>query len=309
MMARSGSAPPPPDDSLELRLGVFEHLDALIDEYGPSVPRSALETGRFWSGDRTLRLAEPQRAILKPAGWTTVLSVTTNLGVDARGRYQDELDASGRLHYDFMEETQAGGAAYNRALVTTKKAGLPLVLLVKVTTNYLAPIYPYIIESHDSRGVVLAPLDEPPVQLAGEHDLRRYRRRWAKERLHQEAFRISVLDAYGERCCICRINYRGLLDAAHIVEDSLLYGQPLVENGLALCKIHHAAYDGTMVGIDPDGFVHVRSDLLRASDGPMLRYGLQGFHRAPIDRPRDPRHSPAPERLARRWERFLVRQG
>jgi hypothetical protein len=78
-MARTGSAPPPPADSLELRLAVFEHLDALIDEYGPSIPRAALETGRFYFG-QTLRLIEPRRAILKPAGWDTVLTVTTNLG-------------------------------------------------------------------------------------------------------------------------------------------------------------------------------------------------------------------------------------
>lgn len=160
-MARIGSAPPPPADTLELRLAVFEHLDALIDEYGPSVPRAARETGEFYFEGRTLRLIEPRRAILKPAGWDTVLTVTTNLGVDDRGRYQDELDASGRLHHAFMRETQPSGAAYNRALIATLEVGLPLVLMVKVTSGYLAAIYPY------------------------------------------------LLDAYGERCCVCRINYRG----------------------------------------------------------------------------------------------------
>jgi putative restriction endonuclease len=308
-MARSGSAPVPPVDSLELRFAVFDYLDALLDEYGPSVPRTALETGSFHHEGRPLRLTERRRAILKPAGWNTVLTVTTNLGVDGQGRYQDELDASGRLHYVFMEETQASGAAYNRALLTTMAAGLPLVLMVKVTSGFLAPIYPYLIESRDERGVTLAPGDDTPAQFAAEHDLRRYRRRWAKERIHQEAFRISVLDAYGERCCVCRINYRGLLDAAQIIEDSLLYGQPVLENGLALCKIHHAAYDGALLGIDPDGIVHVRSDLLQAKDGPMLRHGLQGFHREPMRRPNNPRHAPARERLAHRWNRFLARQG
>lgn len=307
-MARIGSAPPPPTDSLELRLAVFEHLDALIDEFGPSVPRSALETGGFKYEGRTVRLVEPRRAILKPAGWNTVLTLTSNLGIDEHGRYQDELDASGRLHYVYMKETQSGGATYNRALVSTMEAGLPLVLMIKVTPGYVAPLYPYVIESRDAGGVTLAPLDEGPLQLAGEHDLRRYRRRWAKERIHQEAFRISILAAYGERCCICRINYRGLLDAAHIIEDSLLYGQPVIENGLALCKIHHAAYDGAMLGIDPTGIVHVRSDLLRAEDGPMLRHGLQGFHHKSIGRPENLGNAPSPERLAHRWRRFLTRQ-
>jgi putative restriction endonuclease len=208
-----------------------------------------------------------------------------------------------------MRETQPSGAAYNRALIATMEAGLPLVLMVKVTSGYLAPIYPYVIESREARGVTLAPLFEAPVQLAGEHDLRRYRRRWANERVHQEAFRINVFDAFHERCCVCRINYRGLLDAAHIIEDSLLYGQPVTENGLALCNIHHAACDGPLLGIDPGGVVHVRSDLLRAEDGPMLRHGLRGFHHKLIGRPADPQHVPSQERLAHRWNRFLARQG
>ncbi len=91
------------------------------------------------------------------------------------------------------------------------------------------------------------------------------------------------------------IDFRGLLDAAHIIEDSPLYGQPVIENGLAMCKIHHAAYDGAMLGIDPDGIVHVGRDLLQAKDGPMLHHGLQGFHREPVGRPNNPHHAPAPE--------------
>lgn len=308
-MARTGAAPPPPSDSLELRLGVFEYLDSMVDEYGHSLPTSALQTGQFWFRGRTVRLIEPFRAILKPAGWTTALSVTSNSGLDASGNYQDQLDAAGNLLFEFMRENQSGGAAYNRALIETMKEGFPLVLFFRMTANYLTPLYPYFIDSEFPKGVVLAPRNEWPPQISSEQDLRRYRERWAKERVHQEAFRITVLNAYAERCCICRINYRGLLDAAHIVEDSLLYGQPVVENGLALCKIHHAAYDGTMLGIDPDGVIHVRSDLLEASDGPMLRHGLQEFHGAPIGRPRDPSNCPAPERLAQRWNLFLVRQG
>jgi len=42
-------------------------------------------------------------------------------------------------------------------------------------------------------------------------------------------------------------------------------------------KIHHAAYDTNIVGVDPDYRVHVRRDVLEEHDGPMLRHGLQGM--------------------------------
>jgi len=34
-----------------------------------------------------------------------------------------------------------------------------------------------------------------------------------------------------------------LLDAAHITPDSDAEGEPVVSNGVALCKLHHAAFD------------------------------------------------------------------
>jgi hypothetical protein len=54
-----------------------------------------------------------------------------------------------------------------------------------------------------------------------------------------------------------------LLDAAHIVEDrDEQLGQPVIPNGIPLLKIHHAAFDAHLIGIDPDYRLHVseRSD-------------------------------------------------
>jgi predicted restriction endonuclease len=39
-----------------------------------------------------------------------------------------------------------------------------------------------------------------------------------------------------------QVKHEGLLDAAHIVADSE-EGPPAIQNGLSLCKIHHAAFD------------------------------------------------------------------
>ena len=62
-----------------------------------------------------------------------------------------------------------------------------------------------------------------------------------------------------------------LLDAAHIVADKEeRLGQPVVPNGIPLSKIHHAAFDARLIGIDPDYRLHVAERLLLKKDGPML---------------------------------------
>jgi putative restriction endonuclease len=86
---------------------------------------------------------------------------------------------------------------------------------------------------------------------------------------------------------------RGLLDAAHIVmdEDEQL-GQPVISNGLPLTKIHHAAFDAHLIGIDPDFRIHVSDRLLKIHDGPFLELGLKGIAETLIDRPRRSEHCP-----------------
>ena len=49
-------------------------------------------------------------------------------------------------------------------------------------------------------------------------------------------------------------------------------------NGLSLCKIHHAAFDKNILGINEDYRIEDRQDIREEIDGPMLKYGLQGVH-------------------------------
>ena len=55
------------------------------------------------------------------------------------------------------------------------------------------------------------------------------------------------------------------------------FGQPIVSNGLPLTKIHHAAFDANLIGIDPDFRIHVSDLLLELHDGPFLELGLKGI--------------------------------
>jgi putative restriction endonuclease len=94
------------------------------------------------------------------------------------------------------------------------------------------------------------------------------------------------------------------LEAAHILADSEPEGEPLVSNGLALCKLHHAAFDANIIGIRPDYQVEIRLGVLKEIDGPMLLHGLQGFHGSALVVPRRDSWKPDRRLLEERYERF-----
>jgi len=145
---------------------------------------------------------------------------------------------------------------------------------------------------------------EPHIADDEEDIRRRYLTASVRHREHQYKFRERVLRAYREQCALCRLRHRELLDAAHIIPDTEEKGEPLVSNGLSMCKIHHAAFDRHLIGIRPDYLVEVRRDILEEDDGPMLVHGLQEVHSTRILLPRSREHRPDPDRLAIRFDRF-----
>ena len=145
-----------------------------------------------------------------------------------------------------------------------------------------------------------------PGWLVSGPDVRAYATREARYRLHQQRFKLDVMRAYRHRCAICTLRERELIQAAHIVPDAEAEGVAAVVNGLALCAIHHLAFDRNLLGIDPDGVVHIAARLLREIDGPMLRTGLQGFHGKEIAQPRREEQRPDVARLQTRFDRFVI---
>ena len=133
---------------------------------------------------------------------------------------------------------------------------------------------------------------------------RAYAMRAVKVRLHQRRFRELVVGAYKCRCSVCTLGHWQLLDAAHILPDREERGFAEIPNGLALCRIHHAAFDANILGVDADHRVHIRGDALEEHDGPMLKHGLQEMHGQLITVPRDSRLQPRLEYLEERFARF-----
>ncbi|MGI8417532.1 MAG: HNH endonuclease, partial [Nakamurella sp.] len=173
--------------------------------------------------------------------------------------------------------------------------------------NAISPVYLTAEETREDQ-FVLALTDEQRSIEPGsvvEALLRRYLITETKRRLHQPVFASQVMLAYETRCAVCTLGHRELLDAAHIIADADPHGLPVVQNGLALCKMHHAAYDRNILGIRPDYIVEVHQRLLEEIDGPMLTYGIQGHHGERLRQlPRIRVERPDPDRLERRYLEF-----
>ena len=142
------------------------------------------------------------------------------------------------------------------------------------------------------------------VRDSGAESRRAYITAVVKQRLHQRGFRERVLLAYQEKCACCKLRHVELLDAAHIIADSKPEGIPAVTNGIALCKLHHAAFDANLMGIRPDYIIEVRKDVLEEEDGPMLLHGLKGMDKRKIILPIPKRLSPDPSLLEKRFQEY-----
>jgi putative restriction endonuclease len=235
------------------------------------------------------------------------LSITTS----HRDPYGDEAGADGFLHYRYFGVD--ANHSDNRGLRTCFAEGRPLVYFRGVERGWYSALWPLFLVGDDPTTLTFtAACDDveslsPGVAPAAVDNARRvYVTRTALVRLHQAAFRQQVLVAYDTACTVCRLRHHELLDAAHILPDGHERGDPIVTNGLALCKIHHAAFDANILGIRPDHVVEIRPEILEERDGPMLLHGLQELHGTNISAPRRVRDRPDSDRLEERYEEFLA---
>jgi len=144
-----------------------------------------------------------------------------------------------------------------------------------------------------------ATLMDPAVTVA-ETTLaeKRYGIRLVASRLHQARFREAVLAAYQNRCAVCELQVRPLLEGAHIIPDSDPLGDPVVQNGLSLCALHHRAFDRRILCVNGDFRVEIDQASIPSRDREARR-SLLDHHGRPIRLPKDRRLWPDRERLAR----------
>jgi len=296
------------DSDLAIRLVAFRFLEEQVAIHGDVLPWSVLSAGFRFEGERVPLVS--QQGIFKPRLCRLPLSIRTSVG----GPYDDAFDPGGLLQYRYR-----GTEPFHRENVGLREAmkgQVPLVYLHGHVEGRYHAVWPvFVVGDSPATLTFTVAADEAnrrpvaPGEVAYEDPAirRAYVTAMVRRRLHQQAFRERVLDAYRERCALCRLRHRELLDASHIAPDSSSEGEPVVSNGLALCKLHHAAFDRWILTVDPTYRVRVRRDILEEQDGPMLKHGLQELEGNRIEVPRREVQRPSRELLAVRMERFLAR--
>jgi len=288
---------------IEIRRAAFAWLSEQVDVHGQVLTRELLGNGFPYKGEQ-IPLVSPQ-GIYKPRQMELPLSITTV----ADGPYKDAFGPSLlRYRYRGSDPTHRDNAGL-RELIRRREPLIYFHALVK--GKYLA-IWPVFVVGDDPPSLTFSvAVDDALALKAGvvedaAADIRRgYMTALIKRRIHQAAFRERVIDAYREQCALCRLKHEELLDAAHILPDADPEGEPIVPNGISLCKLHHAAFDRFFLSVRPDYTIEIRHDVLQEADGPMLKHGLQGMHGQRIQLPTRMHLRPSPELLARRHRRFL----
>lgn len=245
-------------------------------------PVNSTDLADFEFEGMRIALRDRQRGIRKPSVLPAALSITTVYRTEGAARpYEDGVGPDGLIRYKWRGED--GEHPENRALRSAMQRQLPLIWFFGVGPGAYQPIFPvyFVAEEPSQHQFVVAHEGVASVVEPGrplEDHLKRYVMRETRQRMHQPVFRATVLRAYGTRCAVCALRHGELLDAAHIVPDSDPRGIASVRNGLAMCKIHHAAFDARILGVRPDLVVQIRTDLLDEIDGPMLEHGLKRRH-------------------------------
>ncbi len=225
---------------------------------------------------------------------------------DQREVHRQIFESEETVDYAFLGQNP--DAAVNRWLREAMEHQIPVIYFLGIAPGRYQAILPTFIAGWDGNALKAQVAFGVPDQrevAAPENALeRRYALRAVKHRLHQASFREAVIFAYNGRCALSGLREQRLLDAAHIISDKdERLGQPIVSNGLPLSKIHHAAFDAHLIGIDPDYRLHVSGRLLDQHDGPMLD-ALKQLNGGTLHLPARAKDYPDQDRLALRFERF-----
>jgi len=302
------------DDALDtpMRVAAFEHV-RMLGEIHDHLTATELKPGFVFSGER-VPLINPQRGIFKPQQMRFLLSIKTVFPKpggkvwydDQREVHKQIFEGDETIDYAFMGQNP--DAADNRWLREAFENQVPVIYFLGISPGRYQAMLPAFISGWDAislKARVAFGVPDRGVLAPPENALeRRYALRAVKQRLHQASFREAVITAYSGRCALSGLPESLLLDAAHIVEDKdERFGQPVVPNGIPLSKIHHAAFDAHLIGIDPDYRLHVSERLLGQNDGRILE-ALKLLNGETIHLPSRDRDRPDRDRLALRFERF-----
>jgi putative restriction endonuclease len=298
-------------DSLEdrIRASAFAYV-ARLEERGNGFVRSRDLRDFSFDGNPMPLLALMKGIRVLPDSDVALTIMTTFSARPEDRPYEDDLGLDGYPRYKRMRGNP--DAKENRALRNAMALARPLIWFYGVGPAVFRALYPvWLVDEEDEADQFVVALSED-FRAQWDRDFghpedellhREYALTEAKRRLHQPRFRHRVLTAYAQQCALCRLRHPPLLDAAHIREDAD-GGEPIVPNGVAMCAIHHRAFDSSFLGIRPDYVIEIREDIRDEIDGPTLLHALQGVHGSKLELPRSRPSWPRQDLLEERYERF-----
>jgi putative restriction endonuclease len=298
-------------DEGRIRLDAIQYVRTLRDRW-VAVP--AAELRNFVTDGRHVHL-KGQQGIFKPAEMSDPLSITSTID----SSYADETSVQGsRVLYDFAPRSREHE---NDGLKRCAEAELPLIYFLqtkrKPNPEYIVFAPVFVVGWDDGTRRFLVELAEQSViaaekptaremELPALESLRRpealfdakpltksYVPTTVQRRLHQARFRNDVLAVYSERCAVCVLRVRPLLDAAHVVADREPTPQIVINEGLALCATHHRAFDANIIRYDSTYMIRVELPE-RAPVGDGERSMLLAFDGKLMSLPSDSRWWPVP---------------
>jgi putative restriction endonuclease len=291
------------NNDLKVRVATFNWLQEQVEIHGDVLSRSLLQEG-FQFQNQRVPLVSPQ-GIFKPQIMDLPLTITTT----PNSPYQDQYSEDGFLLYKYRgtDPSHPDNVGLRKVMQQEK----PLVYFHGIVPGKYLAVWPVFIIGDDPQNLTFTiAVDDLSLYDSGSEGDRKvsedvkgrraYITTTTKVRLHQRVFREKVLEAYRTQCAFCRLRHRELLDAAHIIPDREAESEVTVRNGLALCKLHHAAYDSFILGVTPEYTIKVRRDVLEEADGPTLKYGLQKLNGSQLILPK--RKSDWPDRGALDWK-------
>lgn len=305
-----------------IRRAAFVEVAGLQRRFDNEIPWAALR-GERSIGDLRFHLMSKAEGIYKPKHHPAALSVKTVMPRRGRtSRYTDELVSDGTaIAYDYKAKGGPGNAQ-NESLRLVMRAQLPIIYFYGVAPGVYSAVCPvYVLQDdatnrrfHLAPEGTLAENDQFVIEAtSGDWSSTQseripdkgYATAQVLRRLHQRGFRRAVLSAYRDHCAMCSIKLPDFLDAAHIVPDSDERGRPTTDNGIALCGLHHRAFDRNLIDIDQDYRIQLDNRLREFRDGPIFEQAFKERHGERIHLPRRQVDHPSLDLLE--YRRHLLR--
>lgn len=286
-------------------------ISRFIRECGTNVLSWTEINQGFRFGDQQIHFASKAVGIFKPKQINDGVALSIKQVRPSRaGRvapYDDRELADGLVAYRLEKSGRD-----NDYLREAWARRIPIIFFRGLADAQYEVLYPVFVQAIDfAKSEAIIAIDDAPAvekipKVEEEPIERSYSVGTRKARRHQAAFRRRVLLAYGLRCAVSGLPLTRLLEAAHIIPDTL-GGEASVRNGIAMSTLHHAAYEADLIGIDPDGVLHVSEQVRATRDGPLLEHGLVRIEGQKLRFPAFAPHQPNRDFLSVRFDEFRKR--